>query len=86
MGNKDADVAAGGTTATRAVTAIKTVMFERDLSYAWLARRANVPYKRVLAELKHGRSPITLESTLQYTGALDIELPDLIERAKQVAA
>jgi DNA-binding phage protein len=64
-----------------AIDRIESALGEQERDYAWLARRAGLPYKRVLAEVKHERRPLTLETALAVSEALGIELPDLVAEA-----
>lgn len=60
-----------------AVIKIIRLKNEQERSYAWLARNAGVPYKRLLAEL-NGTRPMSLETSIGCARALGVELPDLI--------
>lgn len=65
-----------------AVTNIRRkLIVERERNYAWLARETKLPYKRILAEVKHGKKPITLDVAVAAAGALGCELPELFEAA-----
>jgi len=57
---------------------IEKALNEQERDYAWLARRAGLPYKRVLTELKHSRRPLSLETALAVGEALGLELPELV--------
>lgn len=50
-------------------------------TYAWLARTTGIPYKRLLSEIKHGTKPLTLDVAVEAAGALECELPALLEAA-----
>lgn len=64
-----------------AVTKINRLRNEQDRSYAWLARNAGVPYKRLLAEVKHGTRPLSLETSIGCAQALGADLPSLLMAA-----
>lgn len=53
-----------------AVSNIRRKLNEKDRTFAWLARTVQVPYKRVLAELKHESRPLTLELAIAAAVAL----------------
>lgn len=74
-----------GITAT-ALSRIQKALEEQERDYAWLARRARLPYKTVLAEVKHSRRPITLETALAVGDALGIDLPELVDTRTAVAS
>ena len=61
-----------------AVNQIIRLKNEQDRSYAWLARNAGVPYKRLLAEVKHKTRPLSLETSLGCASALGADLPSLL--------
>lgn len=65
----------------RVVTAIVTALTDQDHTYAWLARQTGIRYKRLLAELKHRRRPLSLETTVHAGEALGIEVPGLLALA-----
>lgn len=62
-----------------AIEKIGTALDEQERTYIWLARKSGVPYKRLLAELKHRRKPLTLEVAIAAGQALGIDLPQLVE-------
>lgn len=64
-----------------AVNNIIRLKNEQDRSYAWLARNAGVPYKRLLAEVKHGTRPLSLETSIGCARALGSDLPTLLHAA-----
>lgn len=66
-----------GNSAT-AIGRIRAEMNRQDRSYAWLARAADVPYKRLLAEVKHTTSPLALQTALAVAAALGITPADLL--------
>jgi hypothetical protein len=66
---------------TTAVAKIRTALNTQDRSFAWLAREAQIPYKRVLSEVKHGIRPITLDTALAASTALGMDLPTLLDAA-----
>ncbi|GAA1323814.1 hypothetical protein GCM10020360_25880 [Nonlabens tegetincola] len=62
----------------QAVNNIRNMISTNGRTYAWLSRQTGVPYKRLLAEVKNGTRPISLETALAATEALDAGLPDLL--------
>ncbi|MFF3029113.1 MULTISPECIES: hypothetical protein [Actinomycetes] len=61
-----------------AVSNITSLMNQQDRSYAWLARNAGVPYKRLLAEVKHRTRPLALDTSIECAKALGADLPSLL--------
>jgi hypothetical protein len=53
---------------------------EADRSLAWLARQIDQPYKRVVAEVKHGRR-LSLEVAVGAAAALEVDLGELVSNA-----
>lgn len=49
----------------------------QDRNYAWLSRETGIPYKRILAEVKHMRRPITLETTVKVAEVLGADLSEV---------
>lgn len=70
MGNKDA-----------AVATLRQHIQQQGRSYIWVARATNLPYKRILSEVKHERSRLSLETAVAIGEVLGVELPELIGRA-----
>lgn len=64
-----------------AVSTLRQHMKAEGRTYLWLSRATGIPYKRLLSEIKHERSRLSLETALAVSEALDIELPELIGRA-----
>lgn len=62
-----------------AIKRICDALDEQERDFMWLSRKSGVPYKRILAEVKHRRRPLTLETALAAGGAVGIELPDLVD-------
>lgn len=69
-----------------AASNIRDSLKRKDRTYAWLAREAGLPYKRVLAELKHETRPVTLETTLAAAEALGENPVDIIGALRQAGA
>lgn len=59
---------------------------EQSRSWAWVARTSGVPYKRVLAEVKHCTVPIKLDTAIAVSAALGTSLADLRDTPVQAAA
>lgn len=51
---------------------------EEARSALWLARTSGVPYKRVLAEIVHRTAPLKLDTAIDVSQALGVDLPDVI--------
>lgn len=68
------------------ITALDKLRTEQGRSFTWLARQAKQPYKRVLAQLKHRTSPLTLDVAIAAAGALGVELPTLLPQRLAVAS
>lgn len=66
------------------LTAIRDARVAQNRSYAWLARATQVPYKRLLAEVKHGHREATLETVLACANALNIDLVALFTDAQKL--
>lgn len=66
----------------QAVNNIRTMITNKDRTYAWLSRAAGVPYKRILAEVKNGSRPLSLETAIDISRALEVELPDILGSEK----
>lgn len=64
-----------------AVTAIQSAIRDDQRSYAWLAREAGVPYKRILAEVKHGTRPLSFDVALAAFSALNLDIRAFIGEA-----
>lgn len=62
-----------------AIQRICTALNDQERDFMWLSRKSGIPYKRVLAEIKHRRRPLTLETALATGSAVGIKLPDLVE-------
>lgn len=67
---------------------IRAELAEQGRNYSWLARAAGVPYKRLLAEIKHGSSKATLEVVCAASNALGIDIGAVLDAvaAERVAA
>lgn len=65
-------------TTTTAAQTIRRSLKEKDRTFAWLARKAGLDYKRVLREIKHETKPIALDTALAVAPVLDMELPELV--------
>lgn len=65
----------------RTVDTITQAITNKNATYAWLARVSGLRYKRLLAELKHQTRPLSLETTIAASEALELELPDLLALA-----
>ena len=61
-----------------AAAKVRRLLSEQDRSYAWLARTADVPYKRVLSEVKHESRPMSLDTAVVTSRALGVTLPVLV--------
>ena len=65
----------------QAVSNLRTILNDKDRTYAWLSRETGIPYKRLLAELKNSTRPITLETAVASTEALGADLQEVLGRA-----
>lgn len=63
----------------KAVTNLRQMVKNKDRTFAWLARETGIPYKRVLAEVKNGTRPLSLDVAIATSHALDATLPDLLD-------
>lgn len=61
-----------------AVTSINRLREQQGRSFAWLSRTTGIPYKRLLAEVKHKTRPVSLDTALQSAAALGTDLPNLV--------
>ena len=61
-----------------AVNNITRLIEQQERSIAWLSRVTGIPYKRLLAELKHKTKPMSLDTALAAADALGEELPALV--------
>lgn len=61
-----------------AVNNITRLIEQQERSVAWLSRVTGIPYKRLLAELKHKTKPMSLDTALAAAAALGEELPALV--------
>lgn len=68
-------------TSEQAVTTIRQLLGQQQRSYAWLARMAELPYKRVLAELKHSTRPLSLDTAVACAEVLGLDLPAITRAA-----
>lgn len=66
-------------TSEAAITKICTALDKQERTFTWLSRKSGVPYKRLLAELKHKSRPLSLDTALSAGKAVGIDLPDLVE-------
>lgn len=66
-------------TSEAAIKTICTALDEQERTFTWLSRKSGVPYRRLLAELKHKSRPLSLETALSVGRAIGIDLPDLVE-------
>lgn len=66
----------------KAVNNLRNMITTQDRTYKWLSRQTGIPYKRILAEVKHGARPISLETAVASASALGAELPDLLEEVR----
>lgn len=65
-------------TSEQVIEAATRLLSDQDRTWAWIARKVEVPYKRVLAEFKHCTRPLTLELALAVVDALGATLPELL--------
>lgn len=65
----------------QAVKNIRRLITTNDRSYAWLARVTEIPYKRILAEVKNESRPISLETAVASASAFQTHLPELLQEA-----
>ncbi|MGB4136035.1 MAG: hypothetical protein WA971_05700 [Microbacterium sp.] len=63
------------------VAELNRLMQVQSRSVAWVARTAELPYKRVLAEVKNGTSPIKLETAIAVASVLGTSLAVVIGEA-----
>lgn len=70
---------------TEPTNLIKNALLSKERTYAWQSRASKAPYKRILAEVKHGTRPITLETAVSVTAVLDLSLPDLVSPSSTAA-
>lgn len=68
-------------TSEQAVTNIRQHLAQQQRTYAWLARTSELPYKRVLAEVKHSTRPLSLDTAVACAGALGVDLPSITRAA-----
>lgn len=61
-----------------AVNNITRLMEQQERSVAWLSRVTGIPYKRLLAEVKHQTKPVSLDTALAAAAALGADLPALV--------
>lgn len=69
-------------TRTESGITVESLLKENSRSYAWLSRQTGIPYKRVLAEAKHGdilKAPA--EHVISYAQALGVDELALMGRA-----
>lgn len=64
-----------------AVNNLRHHIKQQDRTYAWLSRNTGIPYKRILAEIKNGDRPISLETAIASTEALGVRLPEIVEKS-----
>lgn len=57
---------------------IATLLEQNERDCAWLARKAGINYKRVLRQIKHRKTAISLLDAARYAEALGVELPVLL--------
>lgn len=75
-----------------AIKAIQDALSVQQRSYLWLSREAGLPYKRLLAEVKHSTRRLSLETTCGAANVLRIDLVSVlttipsIERNEEDAA
>ena len=67
-----------------AVTTITSLMRDNERSYAWLSRHTGIPYKRILAEVKHKTRPMTLDVALRAATVLGADLSALVSMTNSV--
>lgn len=65
----------------QAVNNLRTIINTNDRTYAWLSRETSIPYKRILAEVKNGTRPISLETAVASSVALGVDLRELLKDA-----
>lgn len=65
----------------QAVNNLRTIISVNDRTYAWLSRETSIPYKRILAEVKNGTRPISLETAVASSAALGVDLRELLKDA-----
>jgi hypothetical protein len=65
---------------------VEALLSEKERKHAWLSRASGVPYKRVLAEVKHRRVPMLATNAALYADALGVEVEDLFPRVEEEAA
>ena len=62
---------------------VAELLKENDRDCAWLSRTTGIPYKRVLAEVKHERAPMLAVNAVLYADTLGVEVPDLMPRIEK---
>lgn len=60
---------------------IARLIEQQGRTYRWLSRTTEIPYKRLLAEVKHQTRPMSLDTALAVAKALDADLPTLVADA-----
>ncbi|RLP70898.1 hypothetical protein D9V30_00230 [Mycetocola reblochoni] len=69
----------------RAAAQICRLLEEQDRSVAWLARTTGISYKRLLAEVKHQSTRLSLVTTMAACEALGLTLPEIISSETSAA-
>ena len=59
----------------------RRTLVEQERDYAWLSRVTGISYKRLLAEVKNGTSPMRLETAIAVADALGADLSSTLARA-----
>lgn len=54
---------------------------ERERTVRWLHRQTGIPYKALLAEVKHGTRPLQLDHVIAIAKVLETTLPALVQEA-----
>lgn len=69
-------------TSNQAAAGIRKLLADNGRDYMWLARTTGLKYKPLLAEVKHEKRPLTLDTAEAAAEAFGIDVTDL----KQVSA
>lgn len=64
-----------------AAARLRGLLGERGWSIARLHRETGIPYKRLLAEVRHEKSKLSLNTAICSAEALGLTLPELLEVA-----
>jgi hypothetical protein len=63
---------------TKAPATIRQTLDQLERDYAWLSRRTGINYKTLLAQVKHEKSPLSLENAILIAKALGTTVPKIV--------